>query len=165
MDLGARGRFGRKWAESLVHPRFLACLRQVEVRGLDDAVAGAAHQVGRLVVGKQEQDVGTTHTSYRSVARRAPTVEPAATTATTGRYRRHRRRLACGWRKISTNPAFGSGTSVLLLLLCARCQRRKEAGRGAPARLPARARRSTKRSTSNPPMSMGKLSHHFTGAG
>ena len=57
------------------HP---AVAQQVEIRGLDDAVAGAAHQVGALIVGKQEQDVGATHDSSRSVVRRAPTVEPAA---------------------------------------------------------------------------------------
>ena len=37
--------------------------QQVEVRRLDDAVAGAAHQVGALVVGKQEHDVGAPHDS------------------------------------------------------------------------------------------------------
>ena len=39
------------------HP---AVPQQVEVRGVDGAIAGTAHQVGALVVGEQEQNVGAT---------------------------------------------------------------------------------------------------------
>ena len=57
------------------HP---AVPQQVEVRGMDDAVAGAAHQVGALVVGEQKDDVGATHSRNPRVVHRARPVEPAA---------------------------------------------------------------------------------------